>query len=306
MRISLFFSLIFALSCAAQDTYRIAYNVLEDAKSGDYEVYLMDMDGSNPRNLTNHPGVDWVYHAFENRIYFLSDRDSCKRCFYLYELQVDSGELRKMTDFQLTDSWFSVRKQGSEFVVKPAGKDFLGFYIIGLKGEIIDRIPIDLAYINDPAFSPDGEQIVFRGATKASPRELGFTDELYIMEIESGKLRKLTEHPEADEKAQWAGYLSAAPRWPKEGIISFGSKRNGNYDIYEINPDGTGLGPLTEKENNQVFHSWNDQGFLVFEASMNNRDGYELYLRDPQGNTHQLTQDQIEQYAPVFVKKQEP
>ncbi|MEK6152305.1 hypothetical protein WIW50_03555 [Flavobacteriaceae bacterium 3-367] len=306
MRISLFLSLIFALSCAAQDTYQIAYNVLEDAQSGDYEVYLMDMDGSNQRNLSKHPGVDWVYYAFENKIYLLSDRDSCNRCFYLYEMEVNSGKLRKMTDFQLADSWFSARKQGSEFVVKPAGKDFSGFYIINLKGEVIDRISIDLAYINDPAFSPDGKQIVFRGATKASPRELGFTDELYRLEIGSGKVTKLTSHPEADEKAQWAGYLSAAPRWPRDGSISFGSKRNGNYDIYEIDPDGAGLKALTKKENNQVFHSWNDQGFLVFEASMNNRDGYELYLRDPKGTTLRLTQDEIEQYAPVFVKKQKP
>lgn len=60
--------------------------------------------------------------------------------------------------------------------------------------------------------------------------------------------------------------------------------------------------PVTPVENNQVYHHWNKKGELIFEASMNNHTGYELYRRTTDGKIVQLTDDTVEQYAPVFVK----
>ncbi len=302
MKTTLFFILFLPWMAWSQHSNAIAYNVLENPETDDYEIYIMDPDGKHPRNLTNHPAVDWVYHAQGNRIYFLSDRDACARCLYLYEMDVTTGDLQKLTDFQLADSWFSSRNQGGEFVVRPAKNTFSGVYIINRKGEVLQRVPIDLPYVNDPAFSPDGSAIVFRGANKASPRELGFSDALYVMDLPSGKPQKITTFPETASDAQWKGYLAAAPRWRKDGMITFASKTRGTYDIYEISKDGSGLRRVTETENNEVFHDWSVEGDLVFEASMNNHDGYELYLKKRGGEILQLTHDDLEQYAPVFVK----
>jgi len=40
----------------SQDGSWIAY---ESDRSGDYDVWLMKSDGSEPQNLTNHPAFDW-------------------------------------------------------------------------------------------------------------------------------------------------------------------------------------------------------------------------------------------------------
>ncbi|NAS13842.1 TolB family protein [Poritiphilus flavus] len=280
---------------------KIAYNVLQDAATQDYEIYMMDVDGTNAKNISNSKSVDWVYHSYGGKIYFLSDRDQCFRCFYLYEMDAEGNNLRKIADHKLADSWLSSRKKGREFIVKPAEESKPTFYIIDLKGEILEKIVVNLAYANDPAFSPDGERIVFRGSEKSSPRELGFTDALYVMDLKSGQMKKISSHPDEGAGKQWTGYLAAAPRWRSDNKISFASKVDNNYDIYLINPDGSGLESVTPLESNQVFHHWNKKGELIFEASMNNHSGYELYKRGLDGKIVQLTDDEVEQYAPVFV-----
>ncbi|WP_299110681.1 hypothetical protein [uncultured Winogradskyella sp.] len=289
-----------ALSCYTQQ--KIAYNVLQDAATQDYEIYIMDIDGNNAKNITNSKSVDWVYDSFGEKIYFLSDRNECFRCLYLYEMDIEGHNVRKITNFKLADSWLSSRKNGTEFIVKPAEAEDASFYIINLNGEVIEKVNVDLAYTNDPAFSPEGTQIVFRGSDNVSPRELGFTDALFVMDLKTKKMKKITSHADEGAGKQWTGYLAAAPRWRADGKISFASKQNNNYNIYLINQDGTGLESITPSENNQVFHHWDSNGELIFEASMNNHNGYELYKRTKDGKIIQLTDDTIEQYAPVFVK----
>ncbi|MHA7056467.1 TolB family protein [Aquimarina sp. M1] len=294
-------TITFSLGCCAQQ--KIAYNVLEDAATQNYEIYVMDIDGTNSTNITNSKSVDWVYDSFEDNIYFLSDRNECFRCFYLYEMDSNGKNLKKITDFKLGDSWLSSRKEGKEFIVKPAETKDSSFYIIDSEGTIIEKIKIDLTYFNDPTFSPDGDKIVFRGSDKKSPRELGFTDALYVMDLSSKEMTKITSHPDENAGKQWTGYLAAAPRWRADGKISFASKRENNYDIYTINPDGTEMTSVTPLENNQVYHHWSADGELIFEASMNNHNGYELFKITKYGKTVQLTKDTIEQYAPVFVNQ---
>jgi hypothetical protein len=61
--------------------YKIAYNVLVDDEIYIYDVFTMNPDGSEKRNITKTPGVEWVYSAYEDRLYVFSDRDTCRRCF---------------------------------------------------------------------------------------------------------------------------------------------------------------------------------------------------------------------------------
>lgn len=66
--------------------YAIAYNIHEHdtIHKNNYEVITMNMDGTNKNNITNNPDVAWTYYAYENRLFFISDRDTCSRCFFVY------------------------------------------------------------------------------------------------------------------------------------------------------------------------------------------------------------------------------
>ena len=77
----------------------------------------MNFDGSGKKNITNYEDVAWTYNAYKNRLFFISDRDTCYRCFFLYECNADGNNLKKVSNLQLEDSWMSSRNNGEEMIV---------------------------------------------------------------------------------------------------------------------------------------------------------------------------------------------
>ncbi len=74
-------ALLLCVACSSPPpVYKIAYNPLLGAATIDYEIFVMDLGGSQKRNITNSPGLDWVFHAYGDRLFFVSDRDTCRRC----------------------------------------------------------------------------------------------------------------------------------------------------------------------------------------------------------------------------------
>jgi hypothetical protein len=67
--------LVVAVSCSTSNKktfdlndYRIAYNVYYDTANGNYEIFSMKADGSDKKNISNSPGIDWVYYAYKDKI----------------------------------------------------------------------------------------------------------------------------------------------------------------------------------------------------------------------------------------------
>lgn len=166
---------------------RIAYNVYTNTPEDNYEIFVADLDGGNRKNITNTPGVDWVYAAYGDRLLFLSDRDTCHRCYFLYEMDADGNNVRRISQQQLQDSWMGSRNNGSEFLVDPKGINDTAFYRISKDGAILDTLYHGMAYANDPCYSPNGEQIVFRGAKEKVKH--GYPAELHIMNTDGSGVR---------------------------------------------------------------------------------------------------------------------
>ncbi|MEN9569679.1 MAG: hypothetical protein RL172_910 [Bacteroidota bacterium] len=104
--------------CLAQNNiYKVAYNVYQDTANDNYDIYTMNMDGSNKKNITNTPGVEWVYYAWQDKLYFISDRDTCHRCYFLYRMDANGNHVKKISTLQLEDSWMDSRNNGTELIV---------------------------------------------------------------------------------------------------------------------------------------------------------------------------------------------
>jgi len=66
--------LFFATTALAQTgKYKIVYNVLESREKDNYDLYSMNMDGTDKKNITNTTGVEWVYYAWKNKMYYVRD-----------------------------------------------------------------------------------------------------------------------------------------------------------------------------------------------------------------------------------------
>jgi len=283
---------------AKKYSLKIAYNVLYDEENDDYEIFIMNMDGTEKKNISNWKGVDWVYYAYEDKLYFLSDRDTSHRKYFLYEMDADGNNIRKITNFLLEDSWLSSRNTGNEFVVSSFkdGKRH-ELYIIDKNGNEIMRLSNNDIYENDPCFSPDGNQIVFRS------RQSGI-DELWIMDANGANRRQLTHYPENDSTGGEHFYHAGPPFWePNRNIISYSSKQNGNYSIFTIKPDGSNLLQITSDEFDEVYHTWSPDGNWIAFDRKSGPNNYDICLMRSDGSDiRQLTTNERYDQAPVFVK----
>jgi TolB protein len=288
------------------NSYKIAYNVLHDQEKDDYEVFAMNPDGTGKKNISNSPGVDWVYYAWKDKVYFISDRDTCHRCYFLYETNAEGGNIRKVTDYRLADSWMGSRFNGKELIIRPWGKLDSVFYIINIKtGKLVSKVNPGLPYQTDPIFSPDGKQIVFRGSHSKFSKDRTHLDELFIINADGTGLRQLTTYPATDSTAEWHNYHAGPPFWEQDGnFISYISKQNGKYTIFAVKADGKTQRMFPGETMSEGWHAWSPAGGWIAVEMKNGEDNYDIYLMKKDGTGKvRLTDDPTFEQAPVFVRK---
>lgn len=288
--------------------YRIAYNVLvaDSLRPDDYEIFTMELDGSDKQNVTDHPDVAWTYLAQDNRIFFISDRDTASRTFFLYEMKFDGSGVRKISDIRLQDSWMDVRKNGTELVVMPHQSVDSVFYLLSMEGKLIRKLPISLPYVSDPAFSPDGEWLAFRGMNKRSKREAGYEEAIYVSRLDGSDLVRISNYPEQDTTAEWYAYKAGPPRWhPSGDFITYQSKRSGKYSLYAATPDGSREWKLTENPQSEGYHSWSPDGqWLALDIANLEETQFDIGLMDWETQKMTILTDSAFHYqqAPTFVE----
>jgi TolB protein len=146
-----------------------------------------------------------------------------------------------------------------------------------------------------PSMAPDGKRFVYRTFGPDG-------DGLKIMNIETNAVEMLTK-----------GYDNF-PLWsPRGDLIMFSRLAEGDYDIYTIKPDGTGLKRITNSHGNDAHQGWSPDGENIVVAS--SRMGFKdegVYTDAPQPygelfvmrfdgtNVRQLTDNQWEDGTPAW------
>jgi TolB protein len=305
------YSALLPISLSAQidiRDYKIAYNIhVPDTSKDDWEIMSMNIDGSEKKNISAHPDVAWMYHAHDDKIYFVSDRDTTYRHYFLYEMNADGQHVRKVSDLRLEDSWISSRHHGQELiVVGRIGRDIRHqlFLINTANGQYRQLTRDTAAYHGHPCFSPDGKQIVF--SYKENKRDRNVPEDLYLMNDDGTGGHRLSHYPMDNPSAREPGYKAASAKWHPSGtFITFLSLRDGRNSIYAIRPDGSETWKLLENAESDGWHDWSPDGnWLTYDQSDIEGKQFHIMLMNWQTKAKTKLTDTTykSQLAPVFVR----
>ncbi len=230
-------------------------------RSGHKEVYLMDFDGHNVVQVTNHRSIALspAWSPDGKKLLFTSYKKGnpdvfVRELFYGREKMVSH-----YSGLNIAPEW---SPDGKKIVLTLSQDDGNSdIYIINPRGEKIKRLT--KAWANDvsPCWSPDGKAIAFVSNRAGSPQ-------IYIMQLKTGKIKRLT----------FEGSYNTSPAWsPRGDKIAFAGIQDGTFAIFTINIDGSGLNRLTYGPGSCESPSWSPNGRHI--AYSSNRNGSKkIYL----------------------------
>lgn len=312
----IFVSILTIVSCKSpknQEKYelKIVYNYLHDTLGGEYEIYIMNLDGSEKKNITNSLySNDWVYHTYKDRIFFISDRDTTAKTYFVYEMDPKGENIHKVSDLRVHSSWISSRSQGKELVVSGRIDDkiYQQLFLINTETGAYKQLTHDTAAMyTDPLFSPDGQQLFFRYRTHKRDFK-NEKAEIWKLDMRDSTVKQLTHYPATDTAHVWYSYHAGPPKWHggKLGtFLSYQSIRDRRYCIFKINPEGGESSKIFDDP--KLFagwHDWSPDGeWLVLDMYDNLQTEFDIYLINWETKqTRRLTYNLDLEQAPCFVQ----
>ena len=245
-------------------------------RDGNWEIYVMNADGSNQTRLTNNSAVDRqpTWSPDGSMIVFYSDRDgTCE----IYGMNADGTGLTQFTHNSKADwdpSW-SPDDTRIVFVSHPESSaahsnEICVIYADGSETQLTNNTADDAT----PSWSPDSRKIAF-----ISDRDGNF--EIYVMNADGTGQRRLTNNNVTDFHPVWS---------PDGAKILFMSDRDGNWEIYTMNPDGTNQRRITANPATDADPVWSPDGSRIAFYYSDREGDAEIYVMNADGtNQTRLT-----------------
>ncbi len=116
--------------------------------------------------------------------------------------------------------------------------------------------------------------------------------DIYLIDPESGSMdKRLTDH--------WA--IDVSPTWsPDCSQIAFVSGRSGGAHIFLMDPDGEDTRRLTFRGSYNTTPDWSPRGDRIVFSGRDEYARFDIFTVDMDGNIERLTQDQGDNFEPVF------
>lgn len=241
-------------------------------RSGGSELWIMDWDGANPRQLTKHGAIALApaWSPDGRRLVFTSFLRGSPALFLLTPQE---GYLRMLWDQGGVNSSASFSPDGTQIAFASSVDGNTDIYSIPAEGGTPRRLTTARGIDTQPAWAPNGRQIAFTSTRSGSPQ-------IFLMDADGSNVRRLTFDGSFFDEATWAGDGTRIACTTKVGArfqiatldIVSGDQRviagPGNNESPCFSPDGSMLAFASDRTGTQ-----------------------QIFITDADGVPHQLTSE---------------
>jgi Tol biopolymer transport system component len=170
------------------------------------EIYVMDANGTNQRNLTNNPDSDDWYHVWSpdgSRLAFERDIVIVTRTLpfvwnpEIYVVDADGSNQTRLTDNLAKDQYPTWSPDGSGLAFESDRDGNTEIYVMDADGSNQRNLTNNPGWDWAPAWSPDGSGLAFESNRDGNT-------EIYVMDADGSNQRNLTGNPGRDSNPVWS------------------------------------------------------------------------------------------------------
>lgn len=244
-------------------------------RTGNKEVWIMDADGANQRQITRDKSICsapcWGKNATE--IYYTTFKEYNPDLCGTYLDGSKTWFISSFPGLNVSPSW----SDKTERIVLTLSKDGNSeIYSMDRNGKNLKRLTYNNSIDSTPSWSPSGTEIIFTSDRTGTPQ-------LYTMNSEGFNVQRLTFQGKYNDGAMWS---------PKGDKIAFHARAEGTFNIYLSNPAPSSEWiQLTYYQDNNEDPCWAPDGqHLVFSSNRTGKSQIFLMHVDGTGQTQLTTQ----------------
>lgn len=248
----------------AKSAARIAFS---SGPNGNFEIFIMNQDGSERTQITHDPANDTnpVWSNNGQKIAFISDRDGSQK---IYIMNADGSNQVRLTSGSGIEFSVNWSPDDQKIIFTSFQDSNSEIYEINADGTNMVRLSPDRASDVGAQWSPDGKKILYSS-------EINGNYEVMVMNADGSDPVNLTHDPARDACAAWS---------PDGQEIAFNSDRGGKESIYLMKADGSSPTLLTTSDGYLSCTDWSQDGKeLIFNQQLDGQSN--IFVMDPYSGT---------------------